>query len=130
MKAGEQRILFMFTFKDPGLYVFGLNADQNKILVLRVMEPKRLCRDDALLPQLRTAETLAAISARLPTALETSGWLLFSAVVLGTVLMAVFLFLAAWTVKHQRLEKLETDPKSKYNQRPPKETSTYVVHLL
>ncbi|CDI80610.1 hypothetical protein, conserved [Eimeria acervulina] len=127
MKAGEQRILFMFTFKDPGLYVFGLNADQNKILVLRVMEPKRLCRDDALLPQLRTAETLAAISARLPTALETSGWLLFSAVVLGTVLMAVFLFLAAWTVKHQRLEKLETDPKSKYNQRPPKETSTYVI---
>ncbi|CDI82519.1 hypothetical protein, conserved [Eimeria praecox] len=124
MKGGEQRILFMFTFKEPGLYVFGLNSDQNKILILRVMEPRRLCREDALLPQLRTAETLAAIAARLPSTIETSGWLLFIAVVLGIILMAILLFVAAWTVKHQRLEKLEPDPKSKYNQRPPEERST------
>ncbi|CDJ29124.1 Cast multi-domain protein, related [Eimeria mitis] len=124
MKGGEQRILFMFTFKEPGLYVFGLNSDQNKILVLRVMESKRLCREDALLPQLRTAETLAAIAARLPATIETSGWLLFIAVVLGIICMAVLLFLAAWTIKHQRLEKLEADPKSKYNQRTLHETPT------
>ncbi|CDJ49027.1 hypothetical protein, conserved [Eimeria brunetti] len=123
MKGAKQRILFLFTFKEPGLYVFGLNNDPDKILVLRVMEPKRLCREDALLPQLRTSETLAAIAVRLPTTLETSGWLLFTAVVLGIICMAALLFLAAWTIKHQRLEKLEPDPKSKYNQRPTQETS-------
>ncbi|CDJ55942.1 hypothetical protein, conserved [Eimeria maxima] len=124
MKGGEQRILFIFTFKEPGVYVFGLNSDQNKIMVLRVMEPKRLCREDALLPQLRTAETLAAIAARLPTTIQTSGWLLFISVVLGILLMAVLFFFAAWTIKHQRLEKLEADPKSKYNQPDPQQTNT------
>lgn len=123
MKGGEQRVLFIFTFKEPGLYVFGLNTDPNKIMVLRVMEARRLCRDSALLPQLRTAETLAAVTARLPSTVETAAWTLFVIVVVGIIVVAVLVFLAAWTFKHQKLESLEADPKSKYNQPPPKHTS-------
>lgn len=109
LQGGEQRILFLFTFKEPGLYVFGLNTDPNKILVLRVMDQKRLCRTDALLPQLRTAETLAAVAARLPTGVETGGWSLFVIIALSIAAVAVLVFAAAWTSTRQSLQSLETN---------------------
>lgn len=106
LQAGEQRVLFLFTFKEAGLYVFGLNTDPNKMLVLRIMESNRVCREDALLPQLRTADTLAALAARLPSALETGGWSLFISIVVAAAVMAVLVLVAIWTLKHQKLQNL------------------------
>lgn len=109
MQGGEQRILFLFTFKEPGLYVFGLNTDANKMLVLRVMEHNKLCRANALLPQLRTAETLAVISARLPTTLTTGGWSLFVILVATLVFVTVLVFTATWTLTRQNIDNLQKD---------------------
>ncbi|KAL8273754.1 hypothetical protein Esti_002354 [Eimeria stiedai] len=108
LQAGEQLILFVFTFKEPGLYVFGLNSDPNKMLLLRIMEANKLCRAAALLPQLRTSEALAAISARLPTTVETSDWSIFVIVLLTVLVVVGLLFIATWTLTRQNLERLES----------------------
>ncbi|KAL8434922.1 hypothetical protein ACSSS7_002809 [Eimeria intestinalis] len=64
-------------------------------------------RAAALLPQLRTSETLAAISARLPTTVQTSDWSIF-AIVFVTVLVVVgLLFVTTWTLTRQNLAGLE-----------------------
>ncbi|KAL8432734.1 hypothetical protein Efla_004403 [Eimeria flavescens] len=108
LQAGEQLILFLFTFKDAGLYVFGLNNDSNKLLVLRIMESNKLCRPSALFPQQRTPETLAAVSARLPTTVKESVGSAVVMILLAFVVVLGLLLVALWTFARQRLEHLNT----------------------
>ncbi|OEH77176.1 cast multi-domain related protein [Cyclospora cayetanensis] len=129
MQAGEQRILFLFTFNESGLYTFGLNSDQNKILVLRVMEARRLCREDALLPQLRTVETLAAVAAQLPSNIEATSLFMAAILAIAIGVMGVLVFLAAWIFTHQRLENFRACSKALNIQLPPRANDATVDEM-
>lgn len=108
MREGVQQVLFVFTFKQAGIYVFALNNDSTKLAIFRVMEDGQLCREESLLPQLRSAESLASISARLSSVADVNSWVNFLAVVVAVAVVVALVLFALWLYKNHKLDGTET----------------------
>ena len=99
IKAGESISLFVFSFHQPGIYVFGDNADQNQQMIIAVMDKTQQCPgSDTILPI--NTENLLKLGVKQKTDLTLEPNWIFIGCCFGVILFIIPLMLALISYLH------------------------------